>query len=326
MIILLYLLLAAVVVAFSIKLSNYVDLMDKRTNLSGAFIGGVILAAVTSLPELFTSLSATVLLDQPELVLGNILGSDLFNTSVLAALFLLFPVRFRRSRIGSSHNQSLLLIIGLYIYLMLALILDIDYTIFGISLHSPILFGVYLYSIRSMSSDDGVQNQDDGRSNLTLRQIIFRFILCSTGLVLASVALTYATDIIAETYNIGATLAGALLLGVATSLPELTSSIELARLGNFNAMAGNILGSNLFNFAILTVADLSYSAGSVYHGSYQTALLLVFGFLAAVFISMPIFYKSYGRRRFPRLRRTIYFIPPALVLGCYLAFLALSMA
>ena len=122
MIILLYLLLAAVVVAFSIKLSNYVDLMDKRTNLSGAFIGGVILAAVTSLPELFTSLSATVLLDQPELVLGNILGSNLFNTSVLAALFLLVPVRIRRSRIGSSHNQSLLLIIGLYIYLMLALI------------------------------------------------------------------------------------------------------------------------------------------------------------------------------------------------------------
>lgn len=59
------------------------DIIDKRTSISGAFIGGVILAAITSLPELFTSISATALLGQPELVIGNILGSDIFNTAVL---------------------------------------------------------------------------------------------------------------------------------------------------------------------------------------------------------------------------------------------------
>ena len=84
MIIIGYLILAVIVMGFSIQLSNYVDIIDKRTSISGAFIGGVILAAITSLPELFTSISATALLGQPELVIGNILGSDIFNTAVLA--------------------------------------------------------------------------------------------------------------------------------------------------------------------------------------------------------------------------------------------------
>ena len=81
MIIIGYLILAVIVMGFSIQLSNYVDIIDKRTSISGAFIGGVILAAITSLPELFTSISATALLGQPELVIGNILGSDIFTSA-----------------------------------------------------------------------------------------------------------------------------------------------------------------------------------------------------------------------------------------------------
>ena len=79
MIYLAYLLLAALTVFLSVKLSYYVDCLDQKTNLSGAFIGGVLLAAVTSLPELFTSLTAVLALDQPNLVQGNVLGSNVFN-------------------------------------------------------------------------------------------------------------------------------------------------------------------------------------------------------------------------------------------------------
>ena len=58
-----YIVLAALGVFLSVRLSYYVDCLDKKTNLSGAFIGGVMLAAVTSLPELFTSLTAVLALD-----------------------------------------------------------------------------------------------------------------------------------------------------------------------------------------------------------------------------------------------------------------------
>ena len=65
-----YLVVAVAVVLLSIKASEYVDLLDKRQSFSGAFIGGVMLSAVTSLPELFTSLSSTVFLDKPGLCMG----------------------------------------------------------------------------------------------------------------------------------------------------------------------------------------------------------------------------------------------------------------
>ena len=127
MIIIGYLILAVIVMGFSIQLPNYVDIIDKRTSISGAFIGGVILAAITSLPELFTSISATALLGQPELVIGNILGSDIFNNAVLASLFLAFPKRFRRARIGASHNLSLVLVAAIYLYLIVVLGLGLEY-------------------------------------------------------------------------------------------------------------------------------------------------------------------------------------------------------
>ena len=48
-----YVIAAAIVVVLSMKASDYIDLLDKNTRLSGAFLGGIMLSAVTSLPELF---------------------------------------------------------------------------------------------------------------------------------------------------------------------------------------------------------------------------------------------------------------------------------
>ena len=59
-----YGILAVLVIAISIRLSYYVDVLDQKSNLSAAFLGGVMLAAVTSLPELFTSIASTVFLQK----------------------------------------------------------------------------------------------------------------------------------------------------------------------------------------------------------------------------------------------------------------------
>ncbi|MGL5313577.1 MAG: sodium:calcium antiporter, partial [Peptostreptococcaceae bacterium] len=82
MIYLSYAIVATIVVFLSIKAAKYVDLIDKTTSLSGAFIGGILLSAVTSLPELLTTISATAWLDSPGLSVGNILGSNLFNLTI----------------------------------------------------------------------------------------------------------------------------------------------------------------------------------------------------------------------------------------------------
>ena len=121
MIYILYIICAIIIVLLSNKASVYVDLLDKKTSLSGAFIGGVMLSAVTSLPELFTSLTSTVWLDKPGLCLGNILGSNLFNLLILAVLILIFFKGFSTAKVAKSHIIVSVSIILIYLFMMLNL-------------------------------------------------------------------------------------------------------------------------------------------------------------------------------------------------------------
>ena len=117
---LIYAVLAAGIVFFSKKLADYVDALDKKTKISGAFIGAVLLAAVTSLPELFTSISATLLVkDGEQLVIGNILGSNLFNLAIVGFALILFFRLFAKSKI-EYKTQFIVITACLIIYAIIA--------------------------------------------------------------------------------------------------------------------------------------------------------------------------------------------------------------
>ena len=256
MIYLIYLALAIAVVLLSIKASVYVDLLDKNTKLSGAFIGGVLLSAVTSLPELLTSLSSTVWLKNPGLSLGNILGSNLFNMTIIAMLIILWTSNFKKSNISKSNSYTAWVTLAIYVAVALNMLNIVNFEVVTISITSIIILVLYTLGVKTMSNDDSgtadeFKDETAVTTSLSLKQIIIRFILVSIGLVISSILITYVTDIIAARLNLGASLAGALLLGIATSLPELTSCVSLVKIGNFNVSVGNIVGSNLFNFLII---------------------------------------------------------------------------
>ena len=257
MIYILYIICAIIIVLLSNKASVYVDLLDKKTSLSGAFIGGVMLSAVTSLPELFTSLTSTVWLDKPSLCLGNILGSNLFNLLILAVLILIFFKGFSTAKVAKSHIIVSISIILIYLFMMLNLQNSFPLEFLTINVTSIIIILLYMYGVKHMAADESENNEED-ISNLTVKQVILRFILVSIGIVGVSIAITYVTDIIAdeEHLNLGAGLAGALFLGIATSLPELSSTVALFKIKNYNIAIGNIIGSCLFNFTILSLADI----------------------------------------------------------------------
>ncbi len=287
----LYLVLAATVVVLSIKLAHYVDLIDKKSNLSGAFIGGVILAAVTSLPELFTSISAVTIVNQPKMVIGNILGSNIFNMFVLGVLTLFAAKKFSRATVGKSHIPTAVFTLVLFILMAVPVYFQKDYTYFNISIYSVIIIALYALSIRFMAGDTA---SEDGESDspLTLKQIGIRFSALAVLLVSVSIGITKVTDMLEKELSLGATFAGAVFLGVATSLPELTSSIALVRKGNFNACVGNIMGSGIFNFCILAVGDLIYRKGSVYSSDTQSKLLVVLGSVSAILVVVTLVIKS----------------------------------
>lgn len=324
MLYLIYIVTVVAVVWFSILASRYIDMIDRSTRLSGAFLGGVLLSAITSLPELFTSISATVLIDNPSLCIGNILGSNLFNFGMLAVVILFFLRSFSRASLAVSHRYVMLFLMMMYLATALNWkVMGDDNIIFGgenpwfyVSITSVIVLVLYTLSVRFLAGDNGSSNEEaDGEEvTLSLRAIVVRFVLASIGIIVASIILTYVTDDIATELNLGSGLAGALFLGVATSLPEVTSTISLFRMRNFDIAFGNIAGSNVFNFFVLAIADILYSGGSVYHFDDEKVIYLtVFGMASSALIYLIIRVRSAWMKALLAIG----------TVACYLAFLML---
>lgn len=314
MIYLFYLIVVAGVVYLSQKASEYVDLIDKTTKLSGAFIGGIMLSAVTSLPELFTSVSATLFLNKPGLCMGNILGSNLFNLAVLGSLILIFFKSFCKARISSGHLAVTFSTTLIYIAIMLNMNHILNFEIMTVSITSFIILALYLFTLKNLSAENGgsEEQQQLTVTDLTLKQIVTRFILVSIGIIVLSIIITYITDDIAERLNLGEGLAGAIFLGVATSLPEVSSTIALFRMRSYDIAIGNIIGSNIFNFLVLCIADILYIGQGIYDFfDPKTLSLLVYGAVAT-----PLFMILLKARN-----KTTQVLCPFAMVVCYIAFL-----
>ena len=81
---------AALIIVAGYKLSQYGDVLAEKSNLGRTWMGVVLLASITSLPELVTGGGAILLVGEPDLAVGSILGSCLFNLLLLAVLDLAY--------------------------------------------------------------------------------------------------------------------------------------------------------------------------------------------------------------------------------------------
>lgn len=332
MVYLAFIMLAALIVFLSIKLSKYVDLLDKTTKVSGAFIGGVLLAAVTSLPELFTSVSAVLFLHENNLVTGNILGSNIFNLAALGTIIAFTFIGFSCAKVGKNHLITLIGCICAYGLISIALFIKNTPQIGFINLVSPLIFIVYILTILLTPKTE--ESEEKTEIALTTKQLISRFVISAVILVAASIAITYASDSIAEKLNLGKTFAGALLLGISTSLPELVSTVSLCRRGNFNAAIGNILGSCIFNFFILFIADLlSFKKGvtDIYPyfrdgaAGLQSSLLLILGVISAIFCAILLLVKCFAPQK-KKIGHIVTISAGTLMCASYMLFIILSSA
>lgn len=321
-----YLIVAAIVVFLSIKLSDFVDLLDKKTKISGAFLGGILLAAVTSLPELFTSFTATLFIGNNHYVIGNILGSDLFNITLFAIVYLVFFKKLTTKTISKSHMLSMLFIGLLYITVTVAsFVFNFNKILWGwFNPLSILIVAIYVLSIIKTPKFSESDEKED-TSKLTVKQIVILFITFSVLLIGASIGITYLTDWVVEVFNMGSTFGGALFLGVATSLPEMTSTITLCKKKNFDAVYGNILGSNVFNFLILSIADvLSFKAGPLYTIDQSSFLLIIFGAISIIVFTISLLIHIKKGIKDKTTNRILYSVFAVILLASYVSYLVLA--
>lgn len=289
-----YAMTVAAIVFLSIKLGKYVDIIDAKSNISGAFVGGVMLAAVTSLPELFTSLSAVWIVKENSMIIGNILGSDLVNLAFLGSMLLIFRRGLKKAKFSTFYYAALGVACGMYALVSIGLYFAEYMQFTWFSVVSPAILVLYILFVNKTpkTSDADDEKPDEG---VTLKQALVRFGVCAVALIGASVVMTYLTDMVADKLGLDKTFAGALFLGVATSLPELISSVTLCSRGNFNAAAGNIVGSNVFNFAIMFVADVfsfERNSSQIYILNNDSQWLLILGVVSTVLTFAMLFVKN----------------------------------
>ena len=316
MIYVLYLIVAALVTFMSIKASEYVDMLDKTTSLSGAFLGGILLSAVTSLPELFTSISSTLMLDQPGLCIGNILGSNIFNYAMLSVFILTAVAKFAKCELSKIHFVVAVSVIAMGGLIVCNKFGFLAFNIGNVSITSILIIILYVITVYVMYKMGGTSEADDDGEPVTLsrKQILTRFTLVSVGIVVFSIILTYITDELSVRLNLGKTVAGALFLGVATSLPETASTWTLFKIKNYDVAVGNIVGSCLFNFTILSVADFFYRGGGIYATSdASTTNLIIFASVAAVLAGVMLKFRN----------KATAIVCPVGIVASYIAFLAI---
>ena len=305
---LIYLVLASLVIFLSIKLSKYVDLLDKKTKIAGALLGGILLAGVTSLPELFTSLTGTLIVGKNDLVLGNIMGSDFFDIMIFGVVYFLFFKKFTEGKVGKQHYMSCLFTALMLVAVTIAaFVFDRNGWLLGwFNPMSLVIIAIYVVSLILTPKTEEKEDNEEVDSHLTVKQIWIRFTLASIILIAASITVTIVTDKVVVGFGIGETFGGSLFLGVATSLPEVTATLALRKKKNFDAAYGDIIGSCTFNIIILGIADaVSFRAGPLFHitsDSFMlligTAFTLLLLFLSILFIRSKFFKNDVKSRIF----------------------------
>jgi len=304
-------LLCLVIILFSgTKLARYGDAIAKKTGLGGVWIGLVLLAAITSMPELVTGVSSVALVGLPDLALGTLFGSCLFNLAILALLDILNRSTPILSQVSLRHVA--LAGVGMLLIAIAAGSILTGERLSGLALGwvgipSIVIIILYLVAVRQMfrfeRSHPALQLEADSPqyAEIHIRKVYLRFILAAAAVIGAGIWLSFIGDEIAMTTGWDASFVGSLFLAITSSMPELVVSIVALRLGAFDMAVANILGSNMFNIAIIAPVDLFYTQGAILSSASAAHLIT-----AAVAIVMSLL--VIVGLRFRQKRKTFFII------------------
>lgn len=287
---------AGVILCAGMQLTRQGDVIAARTGLGGSWIGLVLLATVTSLPELISGVSAVTLNDLPDMAVSGILGSCMFNVLVIAALDL-----FSKNRpVSYMVHQGHILSAGFAIVLIGLVALDI---LFGKRLPvitcfnsldplSLVFVATYLLAMKMIYGYERQRVQEFVGEIVqvapaeTLFRAVIMFVLNAVAIVVAACFLPELGAQIASSTGLGQSFVGSSFIAITTSLPEITVSITAARMGAFDMAVANLLGSNVFNVVILTVVDFAYARGPLLRSVCQTNSLLALATVIAMGIAV----------------------------------------
>ncbi len=299
-----FILIAGVITEAGRRLSKHGDILAEKTGMGRTWLGLVVLAAVTSLPELATGVSAVLWVQAPDLTVGDLLGSCMFNLLILALVDLLHPPG---PVLTAAHRGHLLAACFVVIMLGVAVMgLMAPTPLTGINLghldlSSPILILCYLVAMRSVfryqrrdrqaylaEHEETLSYQDVG-----LGSAAGKFALAALVVVVAGIFLPRVAAQLAAVMGWHQSMVGTVFVAAATSLPEVVVTLSALRLGAVDLAVGNLFGSNLVNLGILGLMGLLYvkapllQTASARHAGTGVMTLIMTGIAAAEMMYQP---------------------------------------
>lgn len=315
-----FVVLGAAVFLVASRLARAADVIAETTGLGRAWIGMILLAAATSLPEVLTDINAA-LLEAPDIGVGDLMGSTLANMLILAVLDLVYARRYILQSVAVHHA-----VVGL-LAIVLTTIAGVAITAGGlgrvgfVGVETLVIAAVYLAGMRmvflmtreaagAIVAEASSEAQPPRRE---LRRAVGAFVAAGIGLALVAPFLVISAEAVSIESGLSQTFVGTLLVGFTTSFPEIAASVAAVRLGAVDLAVGNIFGSNAFNMLVLPMMDLAYVRGPVLadvsSGHQLSALLAVLCVALGVMAILARLRERAGLVRFASV----------LVVGCYAA-------
>jgi cation:H+ antiporter len=294
-----FIIVTVIIVITGSRLSKYGDLMADMLGWGKMFMGIILMASVTSMPELMSGISAVTILDAPDLAVGDIVGSCAFNILIISIM----DMFYNHKKPLTTDAQTGHIIAATFGIIMLSMVAfailmpDVFGSIGWVGGFSLLFLVLYLIAIRVVFLYDKKENNHPQENKLfytlTLKQVVLRYTINAVILMGAAMLLPFFGKNLAEASGLGQSLFGTLFIAISTSLPEVVVSIAAIRIGTIDLAIGNIFGSNIFNIAILSFDDILYTKGPILLFTSPNHIIPVLGTIIITAIGIiGIIYKA----------------------------------
>ena len=291
------------VIFLGTRLAVYGDALASLTGWGRLFVGSILLALATSLPEVSNNISA-VRLDPPNpaLAIGDALGSNMFNMLILSLVALYFGGKRFLQRVAPEQGYLIVLAAIMTGAAVLFGAAKLDVSLWQVGLTSVILVAVYVVGMRVVyvtRPPAGTDPEDGYSPEMTLGRAWAMFGLVSLGVITSGFFLAWSSDQVAHITGIASSTLGILAVSLVTSMPEVSTTIAAARLGAMDLGVAGLFGSCVFNVTILSFADIFYREGILINQAEPAHLVAGLVALALMFLALVLVLRR------NRLRQTV---------------------
>ncbi|MBZ0069546.1 MAG: sodium:calcium antiporter [Thiobacillus sp.] len=293
----------AVIGFAGVRLSRYGDIIAEKSGISRGWVGLIMLATVTSLPELATGVSSVTAANVPDIAVGDIMGSCVFNLLIIVVLDFLYRKESVYTRARQGHVLSAgygIALIGFAGFNLLLYRTGTFPSLGHVGLYTPVILLLYLLAMRSLyryehaKVSEYVEDRVELHPDMSLKQAVRGYAMAAVVVVAAGIWLPFIAKDLAEVMGWGQSFVGTLFVAAVTSAPEVVVTVAALRLGAVDMAIGNLFGSNLFNIAILAVDDLFYLQGplladvSITHATSAFSAMMMSGLAVVGLVIRPV--------------------------------------